>query len=99
MVPTIEELRVQCRIDSDDVTEDQVLELYCSAAKRRAENYINRTLHDNSVPENDSEGLVISPDIKLALMLAVGFWYENREAQSVPAGFFSILEPYRFIPL
>ncbi|MCA6962424.1 MULTISPECIES: head-tail connector protein [Pectobacterium] len=99
MVPTIEELRIQCRIDSEDATDDQVLELYCLAAKRRAENYINRTLHDESVPEGDSEGLVISPDIKLALMLAVGFWYENREAQSVPAGFFSILEPYRFIPL
>ncbi|MBP2856177.1 phage gp6-like head-tail connector protein [Dickeya oryzae] len=99
MVPTIEELRIQCRIDSDDATEDQVLTLYCASARHRAENYINRTLHDDFVPENDSEGLVISPDIKLALMLAVGFWYENREAQSLPDGFFSMLEPYRFIPL
>ncbi|MGX8943244.1 head-tail connector protein [Symbiopectobacterium sp. Eva_TO] len=99
MVPTIDELRNQCRIDSDDATEDQMLTLYCLAAKGRAENYINRKLYDAAVPENESEGLVISPDIKLALMLAVGFWYENREAQSLPSGFFSILEPYRFIPL
>lgn len=99
MVPTIEELRNQCRIDSDDANEDQMITLYCSAAKGQAENYINRKLYDDAVPENESEGLVISPDIKLALMLAVGFWYENREAQSLPAGFFSILEPYRFIPL
>lgn len=99
MVPTIDELRNQCRIDSDDTTEDQMLTLYCSAAKGRTENYINRKLYDDAVPENESEGLVISPDIKLALMLAVGFWYENREAQSLPDGFFSMLEPYRFIPL
>ncbi|AOR64859.1 head-tail connector protein [Pectobacterium wasabiae] len=99
MIPTVKELRNQCRIDSDDASEDEVLTLYCAAAKRRAENYINRTLHDDSAPENDSEGLVISPDIKLALMLAVGFWYENREAQNLPTGFFVILEPYRFIPL
>lgn len=54
MVPTIEELRNQCRIDSDDATEDRALTLYCSAAKGRAENYINRKLYDDKVLENES---------------------------------------------
>jgi uncharacterized phage protein (predicted DNA packaging) len=97
MKPTIDELRLQCRIDGDE--EDSLLTTYAGAAKARAENYINRTLHEEAVPENDSDGLVITDDIKLAIMLAVGFWYENRESQALPSGFKALLEPYRFINL
>lgn len=97
MKPTIEELRLQCRIDGGE--EDSLLKTYAGAAKSRAENYINRSLYDEAVPESDTDGLVITDDIKLALMLAVGFWYENRESQALPSGFKSLLEPYRFINL
>ncbi|UAN58339.1 head-tail connector protein [Serratia sp. JSRIV004] len=105
MVPSLEELKLQCRIDADDIIEDQLLTLMCAAAKRRAENFINRTLYDEAVPEGEGEGLVISADIKLALMLLVGHWFESREEAtgvqqtSIPFGFASLLEPYRFIPL
>ncbi|EQB98650.1 head-tail connector protein [Photorhabdus temperata] len=97
MVPTIEELRAQCRIDTDE--EDSLLTTYAKAARQRAENFINRPLFDDRVPDDISEGLVITDDIKLAIMLAVGFWYENREPKALPAGFKNLLEPYRFIPL
>ena len=36
---TIEMLRAQCRIDIDDATEDELLTLYFTAARRRAENF------------------------------------------------------------
>lgn len=105
MVPTIEELRLQCRIDEDDDSEDALLTIYVGAARRSAENFTNRKLYDDSVPEDQSEGLLITDDIKLAIMLVVGHWFENREDSSevqklsIPLGFKALLEPYRFIPL
>ena len=97
MTPSIDELRCQCRIDGDD--ENGLLTLYAQVAKKCVENYVNRPLYDECVPEDIPDGLVISDDIKLAIMLAVGFWYENKEAKSLPPGFTALLEPYRFIRL
>lgn len=105
MVPSLEQLRMQCRIDEDDTSSDALLTLMSAAARKRAENLINRTLYDEQVPETDPDGLKISEDICLALMLLVGHWNESREEatdvkkMSIPYGFASLLEPYRFIPL
>jgi hypothetical protein len=56
------------------------------------------------VPDTDPDGLVISEDICLALMLLVGHWNEpgrsHRSGEDEhPWGFASLLEPYRYIPL
>ncbi|EOA0097279.1 head-tail connector protein [Klebsiella aerogenes] len=105
MSTTIEKLRAQCRIDIDDTTEDESLTLYYGAARRKAENFINRNLYEDEVPETDPDGLVIADDVLLALMLLVGHWFNSREEasdvnkMSIPFGFTSLLEPYRFIPL
>ncbi|HHR5653555.1 MULTISPECIES: head-tail connector protein [Klebsiella] len=105
MSTTIEKLRAQCRIDADDETEDELLLLYFASARRRAENFINRKLYDENIPDTDPDGLKIADDILLALMLLVGHWNESREEasdlnkMSIPFGFTSLLEPYRFIPL
>ncbi|MEJ1780003.1 head-tail connector protein, partial [Escherichia coli] len=53
----------------------------------------------------DPDGLKIADDILLALMLLVGHWFNSREEasdvnkMSIPFGFTSLLEPYRYIPL
>ncbi|EFA4879816.1 phage gp6-like head-tail connector protein [Escherichia coli] len=105
MIAVVEKLRAQCRIDADDVTDDELLTLYFRAACRKAENFINRKLYEEAVPEDDPDGLLIADDILLALMLLVGHWYENRENSSdvskttIPFGFSVLLEPYRLIPL
>lgn len=105
MSTTIEMLRAQCRIDIDDATEDELLTLYFTAARRRAENFINRKLYEDTVPDTDPDGLKIADDILLALMLLVGHWFNSREEasdvnkMSIPFGFTSLLEPYRYIPL
>lgn len=105
MAAIVEKLRAQCRIDTDDATDDELLMLYFRAACRKAENFINRKLYEETVPEGGPEGVLIADDVLLALMLLVGHWYENRENSSdvskapVPFGFSSLLEPYRFIPL
>ncbi|MBS0878584.1 MULTISPECIES: head-tail connector protein [unclassified Tatumella] len=97
MSPTVEEVRLHCRIDDD--AEDSLLTAYITAAASRAGNYLNRTLYADEVPDTDSDGLLIAGEIKQALLLAVGFWYGNREAQALPDGFYLLLAPYRYIPL
>lgn len=98
-LPTLDKLKAQCRIDEDSTAEDDLLMTYMLAAKKRAENYINRILHDSDIPESDPDGLLISADIELAIMLAVGHFYENRETTGMSAGFKALLEPYRYINL
>ncbi|STN17309.1 putative prophage head-tail adaptor [Escherichia coli] len=78
MAAIVEKLRAQCRIDTDDATDDELLMLYFRAACRKAENFINRKLYEETVPEGDPEGVLIADDVLLALMLLVGHWYENR---------------------
>ncbi|KEY58501.1 head-tail connector protein [Serratia sp. DD3] len=106
MIPSLEELRIQCRIDYEDAAEDQLLTIYVGAARKKAEKFINRNLYDVAVPEDDADGVVISDDIKLALMLLVGHWYENREpvnigniTSTLPYTFEALMGPYRFIPM
>lgn len=98
-LPTLEKLRAQCRIDEDNDLEDTLLQTYLGAAKSRAENYTNRTLYDGDIPDTDPDGLLISDDIEVALMLAVTHFYENRDPAAMPNGFKAILDPYRHINL
>ncbi|MCG3471427.1 head-tail connector protein [Xenorhabdus bovienii] len=81
--PTVDKLRQQCRIDSNHDAEDSLLNTYARAAIRRAENYLNRRLYEEVVPDTDPDGLFVSDDVELAIMLTVGYWYENREAQTL----------------
>ncbi|EFO2518146.1 TPA: head-tail connector protein, partial [Escherichia coli] len=53
MAAIVEKLRAQCRIDTDDATDDELLMLYFRAACRKAENFINRKLYEETVPEGD----------------------------------------------
>lgn len=103
---TIEECKAQCRIDGDDPSDNTLLEIYIGAARRTAENYVKRSLYDDALPSDDPEGLIIQADVKLALMLLVGHWYENREpvnigniVSTLPFGFKTLLEPYRFVTM
>lgn len=97
MFPTLEELKLQCRIDYD--YEDSLIDIYLKAAIRRAEVRLNRKLYETEIPENESCGILINDDIKMALILAVGHFYESRDASKIPAGFYELIDPYRYIPL
>ncbi|PHM68593.1 head-tail connector protein [Xenorhabdus kozodoii] len=96
-LPTIEELRLQCKVD--ETQDDELLLTYLAVAKEKAENYLNRNLYVDRVPEDDPDGMVITPLVKLALMLAVGFWYENREPNVLTSGFKELLNDYRIRPM
>ncbi|WP_370277274.1 head-tail connector protein [Xenorhabdus bovienii] len=76
--PTVEKLKQQCRIDSDNDAEDSLLNTYARAAIRRAENYLNRRLYEEVVPDTDPDGLFVSEDVELATMiLALSGWEMN----------------------
>jgi len=104
MIPSIDELKGQCRIDPDDDSEDSLITVYGEAALEKAEKYLNRQLFEDAIPPGVTNGLVINSSVKLAIMLAVAHWYANREATTVnsltevPLGFFSLLADYRLIP-
>ncbi|QBY44206.1 head-tail connector protein [Arsenophonus nasoniae] len=97
MLPTLDDLHLQCRIDTDE--EDALLLMYLAAAKEKAENYLNRSLSDSEKNTQNATQLVITPLIKQALILAVGFWYDTRELKRIPPGFYEILNDYRIYPM
>lgn len=103
-LPTIEELKQQVNVDHDD--DDNLLLTYSSAAKTTIENHINRKLYEDSVPDDCSNGMVINNVIKVAIMMLVAHWYDNREAVAVnssavvlPLAYQMLINPYRIIPL
>ncbi|MEQ1977451.1 head-tail connector protein [Xenorhabdus sp. SGI240] len=97
LLPTLEELRLQCKVDERQ--DDELLLTYLAVAREKAENYLNRKLYEERVPEEDPDGMLITPLVKLALMLAVGFWYEHREPNVLTSGFKELLNDYRIRPI
>ncbi|MCX8641677.1 MULTISPECIES: head-tail connector protein [unclassified Gilliamella] len=102
--PTLDEIKNQCRIDNDD--EDNLLNIYLKAAISRAQNYTNRIFYEDKIPEDaNSSAMLVEPDVKIAILLAVGYWYQQREdvtseqLYSVPLGFNALLNSYRYIPI
>lgn len=102
---TIEEIKQQCYLDELDTSEDSYLNLLSSAAISFIQNYTNRIIVksiDDTSPEN---ALLWSDDIKIAALLLIGGWYENREemhekeTHAIPYGFKMLITPYKYIPL
>lgn len=71
----LQTVKSHLRIDSND--EDSLLNVYIAAAESHAEEYLNRPLQ----PWNEENDPVPATIIQ-ALLLAVGDFYENREAVS-----------------
>ena len=107
MLLKMEEIKLQLRLDDDFSDEDELLELLGKAAQSRTENFLNRTLYATADdrPADDPDGLVISDDVNLALLLLVSHFYENRstvtdvEKMELPMSFNWLVAPYRLIPL
>ncbi|MTI12636.1 head-tail connector protein [Sansalvadorimonas verongulae] len=100
---TIEQIKQQCRIEHDE--EDSLLEFYGRAAESVVVKDLNRNVYTSAVPDDDSTGIVISEDIKAAMLLMVAQLYENREVTSeltmkeVPMAYDYLLGSYRIIPV
>ena len=107
MLLTMEEIKAHLRQDEDFDADDRHLQLLACAAQKRTETYLNRKLYAPAEdrPADFPDGLVISDDVKLALLLLVSHFYENRstvtdvEKMELPMSFNWLVAPYRLIPL
>lgn len=103
MLLTLDVIKMQCRLENDFTEEDRLLELLALAAEARAVTYLNRNLYKtpDDIPASDEDGIVISEDIRLALLMLVSHWYENRssvselEMSETPQAFEFLLYPRR----
>lgn len=107
MLLSPEEIKSQLRLDEDYADEDKFLELLGRAVQARTENFLNRRLYtaEAGVPADDPEGLILSDDIRMGMLLLVTHFYENRstvtevEKVELPMSFNWLVGPYRYIPL
>ena len=102
MLLTLDLIKQHCRIDSDD--EDELLELYESAAQQHIENQLDRKLFASEVPDDVANGLVITPAIKQAMLMTIAHWYEHRESvvigivlREIEEGTWRLIQPYRIM--
>lgn len=107
MLLTLEEIKAHCRLEADFDEEDSVLDLIGKAVQQRTETYLNRKLYppDAKIPPEDKNGMCLTDDIKIAMLLLASHYYLNRTASSdfeksdLPMGFIWNVQPYRIIPL
>ncbi|MFW8589822.1 head-tail connector protein [Glaciecola sp. 2405UD65-10] len=107
---TISQCRIQCNLLEDEVEYDPWFKQTIPAAVAFLSNTINRKIYESedslladvNAPES---AMVITDDLKLALLMLIGHWFLNRESTSainlneVPMGFEEITNPYRIINL
>lgn len=105
MILSLEQIKAQLRLEVDYTDEDELLSLIGSAVEARTSNYLNRKLYEKEVPDTDEDGLVVSDDIRQAMLMLCSHFYEHRstvsdsEMVALPMAFEWLVGPYRFIPL
>lgn len=105
MLLELSEIKRQLRLEEDYTEEDDLLTLISRAVEARTVTFLNRTLYEASVPGNDPDGLVITDDIRMGMLLLATHFYENRssvsevEKMEMPQSYTWLVGPYRFIPL
>ena len=92
-IVTLAEAKLHLRVDGAE--EDTLIQSYIDAAESAAAQYLNRALYETSVG-TDTTGLVMTKDVKVAVLLQVGALYADREDMTeMPTGSRVLLNPYR----
>jgi hypothetical protein len=105
MLLELSEIKRQLRLEDDYTEEDELLTLISRAVEARTVTFLNRTLYEASVPGSDPDGLIMTDDIRMGMLLLATHFYENRssvsevEKMEMPQSFTWLVGPYRFIPL
>lgn len=102
-----EEIKSHLRLDDDLYSDGDFLKLLAQAVQKRTETYLNRKLYapEETIPEDEPEGMHLTDDVRLAMLMLVSHFYENRssltdvEKLETPMGFRWLAEPYRIVPL
>ena len=92
-IVTLAEAKLHLRVDGAE--EDTLIQSYIDAAEAAAAQYLNRALYASDVG-TDTTGLVMTKDVKVAVLLQVGAFYADREdLVEMPTGSRVLLNPYR----
>lgn len=96
------------RLEPDITDDDELLHLYTGAAVAYVEQWTRRKLYmtreDDGFRE-DPDSLLLTDNVRAALLLLVAFWYENREPAGMgdisetPFAVEALLQPYRIYGL
>ncbi|HIG8798072.1 TPA: head-tail connector protein [Raoultella terrigena] len=73
---TLDDVKLHCRIDADDTSEDVLLQAYIDASLEVCQTHIGKRF---------DSGLIFSPAMKVGCMMYVGQLYESREMVSEAA--------------
>lgn len=107
---SLSQAMAHCRAESEDLP---MMELYLSAAKQTAIDYMNRFVYDDQTALDSAvlagiageNPMIVNDAINAAVLLITGHLYANREdvivgaaAYQLPGGAKSILNPYRINP-
>jgi hypothetical protein len=109
MMLDIDTVKQHCRVEGDFTDDDSLLGIYTGAAARYVETWTRRTLFENESSPGYAEAedpILLGDDVKAAMLLLIGNWYENREsvvigdtAVAVPFAVEALLQPYRIYGL
>ncbi|HHU2049390.1 TPA: head-tail connector protein [Escherichia coli] len=102
-----EEIKSHLRLDDGLYSDGDLLKLLAQAVQKRTETYLNRKLYapEETIPEDDPDGIHLTDDIRLAMLMLVSHFYENRSASTdvekleTPVSFRWLAGPYRIVPL
>ena len=107
---TLSQAMAHCRAESEDLA---MMELYLSAAKQTAADYVNRSVYNDQADMEiavtagiaGENPMIVNDAINAAILLITGHLYTNREdvivgvsACELPNGAKSILNHYRINP-
>lgn len=105
----IDIVKEHCRVEADFTEDDSLLNVYSGAAARYVETWTRRKLFESEASPGyaDAEdSILLGDDVKAAMLLLIGYWYENREAVvvgdtavTVPFAVEALLQPYRIYGL
>lgn len=106
---SLELVKQHCNIDADFTDDDKLLTIYTGSAVKYVENYTRRKLYENEASSGyqcDPDPLLLTDDVKNAMLLLIGQWYENREGVIIgqsfstqPFAVTALLQPYRIYGL
>ncbi|AXD33963.1 phage gp6-like head-tail connector protein [Salmonella enterica subsp. enterica serovar Bovismorbificans] len=102
-----EEIKSHLRLDDGLYTDGDFLKLLAKAVQARTETFLNRKLYTpgETIPEDDPDGIHLPDDVRLAMLMLVSHFYENRSAiadvekMETPMSFRWLAGPYRIVPL
>ncbi len=80
---TLEDSKIQCRIELCMSDDDVLLLQYINSAHRWIESYLDRNVYLDSVPEDDTNGIVADDTIRQACRCLVTIYYDKRDGANL----------------